>query len=184
MALIFSLILCFGLVAPVALADQSGLRIPEQVTGDKAWAHVEYFSEIIGARPTETAQEAMAQDYIMEQFESFGYEVEVQEFSFHPWWSDAPFNSKNIIATKPGKIDQTVIIGAHYDSICGCATPYGADDNATGTSNVVEAVAAAGRLVRKRVCRLSGEDCRQSKAGTSRGTGLQHATAADVGFRH
>ena len=30
----------------------------------------------------------MAQNYITELFEALGYDVEIQEFSFQPWWSD------------------------------------------------------------------------------------------------
>ena len=141
--LLLSFSLFFGLFVSVATADQSGLRIPEQVTGDRAWDHVEYLSEVIGARPTETDQEAMAQDYITKQFEALGYDVEIQEFSFQPWWSDESFMSANIIATKPGKIDQTLIIGAHYDSefedICDDGNVLtGAGDNASGIGVMLE----------------------------------------------
>ena len=135
--------MCCGLLASVATADQSGLRIPEQVTGDRAWEQVEYLSNVIGARPTETDQEAMAQAYIIEQFEALGYDVEIQEFSFQPWWSEVPFNSANIIATKPGKLDQTVIIGAHYDSEFEdeCSDEQvltGAGDNASGVDVMLQ----------------------------------------------
>ena len=140
---LLAFILCFGLFAYAAAADQSGLRIPEQVNGDRAWEHVCYLSEMIGARPTESEQEAMAQAYIIEQFEALGYDVEIQEFSFKPRWSSVPFNSANIIATKPGKIDQTVIVGAHYDSVflddCeGENVHTGAGDNASGVGVMLE----------------------------------------------
>lgn len=139
-----SVLLSVVLTAGLVYAGQSGLQIPEQVTGDRAWEHVEYLSETIGARPTETAEEEMTQNYIIEQFEALGYDVEIQEFSFQPWWSEVSFKSANIIATKNGKIDQTLIIGAHYDSVAvlDCdedAIHTGAGDNASGIGVMLEA---------------------------------------------
>ena len=81
----------------VAPADHSDLRIPEQVTGDSAYDHVYYLSEEIGVRVAGTNQELETADYIMDQFEAMGYEVEVQPFTF----SDGAYNSQNIMATKP-----------------------------------------------------------------------------------
>ena len=102
--------------------------------------------QTIGAEPTVVSnadQEAMTQDYIILQFEALGYDVEVQEFSFQPWWSESELHSANIIATKPGKIDQTVIVGAHYDSVAldGCNDEdvhTGAGDNASGIGVMLE----------------------------------------------
>ena len=79
---ILSIVLFFGALVAVAPADQSGLRIPEQVTGDLAWEHVSHLSEVIGVRVVGTPQEEATADYIIEQFEDMGYEVEIQPFSF------------------------------------------------------------------------------------------------------
>ena len=138
---ILSMVLFFGALTAVAPADQSGLRIPEQVTGDLAWEHVSYLSEVIGVRVVGTPQEEATADYIIEQFENMGYEVEIQPFSFER--RGQIYESENIIATKPGKFDQTVILGAHYDSvgedICddGNAST-GAGDNASGVGVMLE----------------------------------------------
>ena len=139
---ILSLVLFFGPLVAVAPADQSGLRIPEQVTGDLAWEHVSYLSEVIGVRVVGTSQEEATADYIIEQFEDMGYEVEIQPFSFER--RGQTYESENIIATKPGKFDQTVIVGAHYDSVsertCDDGNiSTGAGDNASGVAVMLEA---------------------------------------------
>ena len=140
-----SVILIFNLIGFSALANQSGLRIPDQVTGDLAYAHVYYISEEIGARPVGGSEEEATADYIIEQFERLGYDVEVQPFSFTPWWSDETYESENIVATKQGKFNQTVIVGAHYDSVSerSCEdideTLTGAGDNASGIAVMLEA---------------------------------------------
>jgi hypothetical protein len=134
---ILSMVLFFGALVAVAAADQSGLRIPEQVTGDLAWEHAYYLSEEIGARIAGTSEESEAADYIIEQFDEMGYDVEVQEFTFF----GGTIRSENIIATKPGKIDQTVIVGAHYDSVYvePCDPVHtGAGDNASGVGVMLE----------------------------------------------
>jgi acetylornithine deacetylase/succinyl-diaminopimelate desuccinylase-like protein len=139
---ILSIVLFFGTLVAVAPADQSGLRIPEQVTGDLAWEHVSYLSEDIGVRVVGTPEEEATADYIIEQFEEMGYEVDIQPFSFER--RKQTYESENIIATKPGKFDQTVIVGAHYDSVsertCDDGNiSTGAGDNASGVAVMLEA---------------------------------------------
>lgn len=135
------LILILTLYAPV-LANQSGLQIPEQITGDSAYYHVYYLSEEIGVRVTGTPAEIEARDYVAEQFESMGYDVEIQPFSFTR--RGVVYESANVIATKQGKFDQTVIVGAHYDSVnervCEDIgeTSAGAGDNASGVGVMLE----------------------------------------------
>ena len=109
------LFILFFLFCPVTSADQSGLRIPDQITGEIAYDHIYYLSEVIGSRVTGTPEEGATQDYIIQQFESLGYDIEIQQFSFER--RGTTYESANIIATKPGKFDQTVIVGAHYDSV-------------------------------------------------------------------
>jgi hypothetical protein len=139
---IWVMVLFFGALVAVAPADQSGLRIPEQVTGDLAYDHVYYLTEEIGVRVTGTNLELDARDYIIEQFEEMRYEVEIQPFSFVR--RGVTYESENIIAIKPGKIDQTVIVGAHYDSVSErvCEdigeVSTGAGDNASGVGVMLE----------------------------------------------
>ena len=136
--LVFFFIITFG---GISLADQSGLKIPDQVTGDLAYDHVYYLSEEIGARVAGTPEEEDAATYIIEQLEGMGYDVEVQEFDYERRGQE--YSSQNIIATKPGKIDQTVIIGAHYDSVSERSCDdgnilTGAGDNASGIAVILE----------------------------------------------
>lgn len=133
------IIISVFLSASLSFANQSGLNIKDEVTGDLAYDHVYVLSEEIGARIAGTEKEQEAADYVIEQFERIGYSVAVQPFSVD---GDILY-SQNIIATKPGKIDQTVIIGAHYDSVsertCDDGnTLTGAGDNASGVGVMLE----------------------------------------------
>jgi len=78
-----------------------------------------------------------AAQYIYEKFQSYG-------LSPSYWTVDSL--CKNVIAVKPGTKfpNQKIIIGAHYDNILWAVpgpldTVYGADDNTTGVSGVLEA---------------------------------------------
>lgn len=132
----------FGIMATIGFADQSGLRIPEQVTGDLAYQHLYYLTEEIGVRVTGTVGEEDAADYIIDQFLEMGYDVEIQPFTFER--RGITYESENIIATKYGKFNQTVIVGAHYDSVservCDDGNvSTGAGDNASGVGVMLEA---------------------------------------------
>ena len=132
----------FSIIATIAPADQSGLRIPEQVTGDLAYEHLYYLTEEIGVRVTGTIGEEAAADYIIDRFLEMGYNVEIQPFTFER--RGVLYESENIIATKSGKFGQTVIVGAHYDSVSErfCEPDIvstGAGDNASGLAVMLEA---------------------------------------------
>ncbi|MBM3251382.1 MAG: M28 family peptidase [Candidatus Omnitrophica bacterium] len=98
---------------------------------EKLKQHVYKLSQEIGDRSVfkyDKLQEAAK--YITQEFKSFGYDVEFQEYSF----SNLP--SKNIIATKigGGKLEEIIILGAHYDT---CFNP-GANDNASAVAGLLE----------------------------------------------
>ena len=65
-----------------------------------------------GTRNAYTPQSIQAQNWIKEQFESYGYTVELFDFTMPQPASD------NVIATKLGTTypDEYVVIGGHYDS--------------------------------------------------------------------
>lgn len=71
----------------------------------------------------------LAKDYIVEKIKSFSGDLDIQIQKFNRV-------GKNIIVTQEGKEnpDNIHIISAHYDSV----TDYCADDNATGTTGVLE----------------------------------------------
>jgi len=95
---IFYVLLFLAVAVVPASANQSGLQIPYEVTGDVAYDHVYYLSETIGSRVAGTTEELDAADYIAYQFEQMGYEVEIQLFSFER--RGVTYESQNIIATK------------------------------------------------------------------------------------
>ena len=146
--LILVTLFSFSIVASVAYAHQFGFRIPKQVTGDLAYKHVVHLSEEIGARVAGTLKEEDTAAYIAEQFEEMGYKVEFQDFNFKR--GDDIYYSQNVIATKRGRKKQTVIIGAHYDSVSerSCEDGNvltGAGDNASGVAVMLEAASVLAR---------------------------------------
>ena len=107
--------------------------------------------------PTDGACDNAA-DYIYNKFASYGLEVEYDSF-IHTVTKKSDdkevqesYRMRNVVATLPGKgvhRDMTYIICSHYDSIAGLSARWiwdwkelpapGADDNASGTSAVLEA---------------------------------------------
>lgn len=93
--------------------------------------HVYQLSHKIGDRNLFNYENlTQAARYVTETFESFGYNVEFQEFNV--------LNKKvnNIIASKKGinMPEEIIIVGAHYDT---CFNP-GADDNASAVAGLLE----------------------------------------------
>ena len=76
LALVFTVFLFH---TPV-LANQSGLQIPEQITGEAAYAQVSYLTEVIGVRETGTEAEIDAMDYVALQFELMGMMLRFNHF--------------------------------------------------------------------------------------------------------
>ena len=76
-----------------------------------------------------------AGEWIYEQFENLGLDVEEFEFKH-----GVNASSPNIIATQWGTKypDQYVVCGSHYDSYSHSGMCPGADDNATGVASVLE----------------------------------------------
>ena len=71
----------------------------------------------------------MARDYIVNEFEEMGYDVELQNYMCKGK------EVSNIIVTKRGTEDGEILICGHYDS---CDDTPGADDNATAVAGVLE----------------------------------------------
>lgn len=76
-----------------------------------------------------------AQNWLKEQFENLGLNVELQDFPMYNGES-----SDNVIATLTGveSPEEYVICGGHFDSINWYGDAPGADDNASGTASVLE----------------------------------------------
>ncbi len=148
-ATIFLLTVLFvGFTTATSFSNQSGLQIPDQISAERIEAHLLELTENIGPRSASTPEEIAAGEYIAGQFEAMGYVVEIQPFEYgvdtdDDGEADEFYVSNNIIATKKGKFDQTVIIGAHYDSVegrsCGDGNlSTGAGDNASGVAVMLE----------------------------------------------
>ena len=91
--------------------------------------------EDYGTRNAYEPESVEAQNWIKQQFESYGYPVELFDFNM----PGGPA-SDNVIATKLGTKypDEYVAIGAHYDSYSFSGPAPGADDNASGVCGVME----------------------------------------------
>ena len=91
-----------------------------------------------GTRNAYSSQSILAQNWIKQQFESYGLSTTLFDFTM----PSGPA-SDNVIATKTGTLypNEYVVIGGHYDSRAGSSTSSpapGADDNASGTCGVME----------------------------------------------
>ncbi len=110
---------------------------------DRLRTHVWQLAGEIGPRsPANGDALERAGRYICEVLAGYGYDVESQEYR----WQGRPV--ANLIAELPGSEtpEQTVILGAHYDTVPW--TP-GADDNASGVAALLE-VARLARFLKLR----------------------------------
>ncbi len=104
--------------------------------------HVRVLAGKIGPRPAASDQERIAGEYIRNRFSEFGWQVQNQEFSRVMAVDKLSLkkfslvHSTNIIAVRKGKLPQTIVIGAHYDS-ADFNVP-GANDNASGVGVLLE----------------------------------------------
>lgn len=94
--------------------------------------HVEQIAGKIGERnfaKHEKLEEAA--NYIIHEFDKYGYKCEIQEYRIEKR------SYKNIIVSLIGaeEPDKVIIVGAHYDSVLGSP---GADDNASGIAGLLE----------------------------------------------
>jgi hypothetical protein len=133
-------LLLASLLLPGALSiAQESPDFVALITADQVMAHVEALSVDIGARPMGSDAEAEAADYIAAQFETWGYEVEIQEFETNPpdgaETGTTSATSRNVIATRYGD-DEVLVVGAHMDSV---TDGTGAGDNASGVAAMLAA---------------------------------------------
>ncbi len=111
-----------GNLPPLSAAE---IRVAENLK-----THVQTLAGDIGQRNIWTPGSMEASErYISEVFKKSGYELSFQEFTYQGR------KSRNIEVEKPGKSDEILIIGAHYDSVLGSP---GANDNASGVASLLE----------------------------------------------
>jgi hypothetical protein len=126
--------------------DSSVQTLIEMVNTDTLMATIQHLQDY-GTRGYFKPQAYEAQEWIKAKFENMGLDVEIQYFSTAGNWLGAPdTSSANVIAVQIGTKypDEYIVCGGHYD--CGPVAPYpwywdncpGADDNASGTSGILE----------------------------------------------
>jgi|GEM_PF-1012797 len=110
------------------------LGLMDQVCATRITGRVQHLEDY-GTRDAYEPESILAQEWIESQFLSWNLDVEVMPFTM----PGGP-SSDNVIATITGSKypDEYVIVGGHYDSISWWGDAPGADDNASGTSGVME----------------------------------------------
>lgn len=113
-------------------------------SASRAMEHIEAISE--ETRPIGSAAHAAARDYLREELEALGWDVEVQARTGISEASEAHPQRiafvQNIVATRDGSDPTgTLILAAHYDSVDGSP---GAGDDGIGIGSILESARALG----------------------------------------
>lgn len=108
-------------------------------------------SDSLRGRGSGTADELRAAQYILGRFDEYGLDpldgVDMQAFEATNYRDGSPVHSQNVLGVVPGSgalASQWIVVGAHYDHVgireteSGLEIHNGADDNASGTSAVME----------------------------------------------
>lgn len=142
-ALFFVLIFIISVHSILAQFDPNVASIINQVSSDQLMDNLNYLTGVkpvsvsnqtywITSRHSNRYTNQIAEQYLKQQLESYGLSTTVQSFDG---------GGGNVIATQSGdKYPQKqIIICAHYDNMPDSDVAPGADDNASGTSAVLEA---------------------------------------------
>ncbi|MFO8066587.1 MAG: M28 family peptidase [Bacteroidales bacterium] len=137
--------------------EQYILDLMAEVSSENVTSQVQHLEDYI-TRNAYHQQSIEAQQWIKEQFTAWGLEVEEMEFTMPEGAS-----SDNVIATLTGTEypDEYVVLGGHYDSYSYDGDAPGADDNASGTSGVMEIARILSQHEFERsiiFCAFSGEE--------------------------
>ena len=104
----------------------------EDLYGIDAYANLEYLCRNFPQRTNEENSRSEnvtnAGLWIQSQLESYGYEVSTHDYVHFD------FTGTNYFVTKPGKSEQVIVVGAHYDSM----PTSGVDDNGSGVAVLLE----------------------------------------------
>lgn len=130
---IFSQVSYNNFVASVMnqVSADSVYKFERQLTGDTSCT-IGGSAYTIVSRHYLTQSNIKAAQYILERFQSFG---------LNAWYQNINSTITNVLAKKTGTRypNQYVIICSHYDDMPSGSTAPGADDNASGTTAVIEA---------------------------------------------
>ena len=138
------LLLCCSLSGSIGVQQEPASEPPAWPDGGDAYDDMATMAGF-GYRRIDTQANENARNWISEEVESVGYEVERQSFT-----TSECDNCENIILTINGTLeDEWVVVGAHHDAICysppplvgvtyaGC-TSSGAYDDGTGSGALLE----------------------------------------------
>jgi len=118
-----------------ALEQQAFNQIIREISGDTAFWY-NGGPNMVTTRYYNTAGNDLVTEYLADKLEGYGYTVELDEFM------SSGHLCHNVVATLPGSVtpEEIIVVGGHFDSTspdAGSLAP-GAEDNASGTSLVME----------------------------------------------
>ena len=131
-------------------------RSEEDITVEESRKTLSYLAsdEMEGRKPGNPGN-FIAVSFIKKEFESYGLETHLQKFTYtFRWrvglirWRTVEIEVMNVIGVLKGTSDKHVVIGAHMDhlGVDGDGDAYnGADDNASGTTAILELAEAFGK---------------------------------------
>ena len=131
-------------------------RSEEDITVEESRKTLSYLAsdEMEGRKPGNPGN-FIAVSFIKKEFESYGLETHLQKFTYtFRWrvglirWRTVEIETMNVIGVLKGTSDKHVVIGAHMDhlGLDGDGNAYnGADDNASGTTAILELAEAFGK---------------------------------------
>jgi alkaline phosphatase isozyme conversion protein len=123
---------------PVSQTTTTSPDISSMEFGERAYSYVQKLA--VANRPAGTEVEAAAAAKVMGWYEDLGYSPTLQSFTYADEDGEVR-TSQNVVVFREGgeageaSVRPLVIVGAHYDSN---GYGLGADDNASGTSVVLE----------------------------------------------
>ena len=131
-------------------------RSEEDITVEESRKTLSYLaSDKMEGRKPGNPGNFIAVSFIKKEFESYGLETHLQKFTYtFRWrvglirWRTVEIETMNVIGVLKGTSDKHVVIGAHMDhlGVDGDGDAYnGADDNASGTTAIVELAEAFGK---------------------------------------
>ncbi len=128
---LMSIFLCILMIVTI-LPFSPTVEAAYENYGEDAYGYLQYIDENLRERIAGSDREKLAAEYFFDQFESFGYTPAYHKFSYII--DEETVESQNLVVTKPGRTEKTIIVGAHYDSV----DTAGVDDNGSGVSVVLE----------------------------------------------
>ena len=131
-------------------------RSEEDITVEESRKTLSYLaSDKMEGRKPGNPGNFIAVSFIKKEFESYGLETHLQKFTYtFRWrvglirWRTVEIETMNVIGVLKGTSDKHVVIGAHMDhlGVDGDGDVYnGADDNASGTTAILELAEAFGK---------------------------------------